>query len=332
MESGVLPNGRGRADARESAGPDRGDALTEEVLEGFFFIQRGFLNGNHFLFRGDRPVLVDSGYIGDFNRTRELLEELGTDLSSVRLIVNTHTHCDHIGGNALVQEMSGCEVALHTIGRHFIETGDDWSTWWRYYAQEARFFKCTHSIRDGDAVAIGPYEFRAIHTPGHAADGIVLYHSPSGTLLSSDTLWEKDMAVMTLRIEGSAALFAHQESLEKISGLNVRRVYPGHGRPFSDFRAAVEEAQKRLKTYFVERERIGQDLIKRIIIYTLLMRREVEEEGFHDHLMAARWFRETVDLYFHSEYELKYREILEHLTRKGLIVRRGPTLRTTVMP
>jgi glyoxylase-like metal-dependent hydrolase (beta-lactamase superfamily II) len=306
--------------------------MAEEILKNFFFIDRGYLNGNHFLLRGKRPVLVDTGYIGDFARTQELLEGLGADLSNVRLIVNTHTHCDHIGGNAIIQEMSGCEVALHPVGRHFIESGDDWSPWWRYYAQEARFFKSTHSIRDGDTVPIGPHEFRAVHTPGHAADGIVLYHPPSGILLSSDTLWENDMAVMTLRVEGSTALFAHEESLEKISGLDVKRVFPGHGSPFTDFGAALTKARKRLKVYFRERERIGEDLLKRIIIYTLLMRRGADEELFYDSLMATHWFKETVDFYFNSEYEFKYRAIMDYLTRKRLIVRKGRTLYSTVKP
>jgi glyoxylase-like metal-dependent hydrolase (beta-lactamase superfamily II) len=98
------------------------------------------------------------------------------DLTRTVRIVNTHTHCDHIVGNHWIQELSGCGIALHKIGRHFIEARDDWSTWWRYYEQEAEFFRCTHSLEDGETLAVGPHEFRVIHTPGHAADGIVLYH------------------------------------------------------------------------------------------------------------------------------------------------------------
>jgi hypothetical protein len=92
------------------------------------------------------------------------------------------------------------------------------------------------------------------------------------------------------------------------------------------------KARKRVKAYFRERERIGQDLLKRITIYTLLMRPGPDEPLFYDQLMSTPWFRETVDFYFNSEYELKYTEIMEYLTNKRLIVRKGRTLYSTVKP
>ena len=52
----------------------------------------------------------------------------------------------------------------------------------------------------------------------------MLYNSQEKILISSDTLWESDMAVMTLRIEGSRALFQMQESLEKLELLDVKIV------------------------------------------------------------------------------------------------------------
>jgi hydroxyacylglutathione hydrolase len=303
-----------------------------EVLKDFFFIERGYLNGNHFVLRSERPVLVDTGYISDFPQTQTLLADLGVDLSKTRLVVNTHTHCDHVGGNAFIQDLSGCDVALHEVGKYFMDSRDDWSTWWRYYDQEARFFDCTLSIRDGDAVPIGPYEFKAIHTPGHASDGIVLYHARSKTLLSSDALWEEDMPVMTLRVEGSAALFAHEESLEKLSRLEIATVYPGHGSPFTDAKGAISRAREKLRSYFGNRERIGQDLLKRIIIYTLLMRPQADEEHFYVRLMETCWFRETVDLYFNGNYRAKYDEIMKYLTERGLVDHDGQRLFSTVKP
>ncbi|MBM3302768.1 MAG: MBL fold metallo-hydrolase, partial [Deltaproteobacteria bacterium] len=200
-----------------------------EIMEDLFFIQRGFLNGNHFVYKSEDPILIDTAYIGDFDETERLVTILGVDLSRTRLIVSTHSHCDHIGGNRLIQDRSSCDIAMHRIGKHFIDTRDDWATWWRYFDQEAQFFKCPKVLEDGDLIHVGPHEFEVIHTPGHASDGIVLYNRQHKVLLSSDTLWESDMAVMLVRVEGSGACFSMMRSLERLASLDVQVVYPGHG-------------------------------------------------------------------------------------------------------
>lgn len=303
-----------------------------EVVKDFFFLERGFLNGNHFVCRCERPVLVDTAYISNFDDTARLIGQLGIDLRDVGLIVTTHTHCDHIGGNRYIQEKSGCEIALHAVGKHFIDTRDDWSTWWKYYNQKAEFFDSTLALNDGDTISIGPHEFEVVYTPGHASDGIVLYHPREKILLSSDTLWEDDMAVFTLRIEGSRALFVHQESLERLSDLDIKGVFPGHGRPFTGVKEAISRAKKRVEGFLKNRQKLGDDVLKKIIIYTILMHREVEEGSFFEHLMGTLWFPETVSLYFDGEYQRKYVETLERLLERNLLVRRGKIIYTTVRP
>jgi glyoxylase-like metal-dependent hydrolase (beta-lactamase superfamily II) len=256
-------------------------------------------------------VLIDTGYIADFDATEKMITSLGVNLDDVCRIISTHCHCDHIGGNRIIQERSGCDIAMHRIGKHFIDTKDDWSTWWKYYNQKADFFNCTQALEDGYIIAVGPHEFRVIYTPGHSADGIVLYQPKEKILISSDTLWETDLPVITIRIEGSRALFSLKESLEKIESLDVQWVYPGHGRPFSRFKEAVSLCKDKVDLYFKHPDRMGTDLLKKIMIYTLMMHKTVKADTFFDHLMGTWWFKETVDLYFGNAYEIKYRQILE---------------------
>jgi glyoxylase-like metal-dependent hydrolase (beta-lactamase superfamily II) len=302
----------------------------EEILPDLFFVQRGYLNANHFVYRAARPVLIDSAYLPHFEQTEEIIGGLGVDLSRVSMIVNTHCHCDHIGANRRIQERSGCDIALHRIGKHFIDARDDWSTWWRYYDQEAEFFNCTRRLEDGDTVAVGPYEFRVLYTPGHSADGIVLYCAEEKLLISSDALWEKDIPVMTLRVEGSRSLFDALDSLEKIGRLNVRVVYPGHGGPFSDAAAAVARSAKRLRRYVNRPEELGNDQLKRIMVYTLLMRPGADSETFFDRLMATVWFPETCNFFFDGEYRRKYEETLSGLSARGILACTRGKLFTTV--
>ncbi|MEW6350966.1 MAG: MBL fold metallo-hydrolase [Thermodesulfobacteriota bacterium] len=303
-----------------------------EVLPDLFFIRRGYLNANHFAYRSVEPVLVDTGYLGGFEETEQALSGLGVNLSRVRLIVNTHCHCDHVGGNRIIQDRSGCETAMHKIGRHFIEARDDWSTWWRYYAQEAEFFRCDRSLEEGDIVSLGPHEFEVLYTPGHSADGMVLFNKREKLLISSDTLWEHDMAVMTVRVEGSRALFSMQESLEKLRTLHVKTVCPGHGPIFTDFRGALARAEQRVGRFLRDPAAVGNDLVKKIMVYTLMMKRGFREEDFLPYLMTTPWFPETVDLYFDREYERVFCDTVEDFCARGVIVRSDGLLRTTVEP
>lgn len=303
-----------------------------EIAEDLFFVERGYLNANHFVYRGEEPVLIDTAYVSGFEDTAKAISKLGVDLTRIRLIVNTHSHCDHVGGNRIIQERSGCRIALHALGKHFIDSRDDWATWWRFFDQEAEFFTCHKALEHGEVMRIGPHEFEVIYTPGHASDGIVLYHLRDKILLSSDTLWERDMALINPLVEGSRAVFSMAESIGRLKTLDVRMVYPGHGRPFAGFGSAISRAEARLSGFVENRKRIGNDLLKKIIIYTLLMKRGIEEAAFFGHLMGSVWFRQTVDRYFAGNYEKKYSEIMKDFSRRGIVKSNNGRIFTTIKP
>ena len=303
-----------------------------EILKDLFFIERGFLNGNHFVYRSDCPVLIDTGYISGFDETEDLITRLGVNLPDISLIISTHTHCDHIGGNNRIQQKSGCDIALHKVGKYFMDSRDDWSTWWRYYNQEAEFFKCTRSLEDGEMITLGPHQFQVLYAPGHASDGIVLYNRREKILISADTLWQTDMAAMTLRVEGSRALFHMLESLQKIEALDVQTVYPGHGRPFHDMPKAIDRSKQRIDNFLRHPENIGDDVLKKIIVYTLMMKKSMPADTLFGYLMDTYWFKETVDLYFKGQYEAKYDEVINSFLSRGIIRQENGSLSTTVKP
>lgn len=299
-------------------------------MDGLYFIERGYLNANHFVYPSDHPVLIETGYSADFDSTAELIEKTGVALEQTRLIINTHVHCDHMGGNKRIQDRSGCEIALHAIGKYFVDTKDNWSTWYRYFDQEADFFHCTIGLDEGDVVTVGPHEFEVIHTPGHAADGMVLYHPGRKVLISGDALWEDDLPTITIRVEGSTCLFDLLESLEKLEALDVEMVYPGHGPPFSDVKSAIARSRAKAKDFLNHREKTGAALLKKILIYTLLMKRAVDEEAFFDYLMGTHWFRETIDLFFDGAHQQKYEELMTDFINRGIVKLRDGKLLTTV--
>ena len=303
-----------------------------EILPGFYFFQRGYLNANHFAYRSARPVLIDTGYMGDWEATETVLTRIGLDLDRAERIISTHTHCDHIGGNHFIQVRSNCAIALHPRGFSFMQDRDDRSPWWSFYHQEAAFFDPTESLADGQEILVGPYRFEAIHTPGHASDGLVLYCRPRRILLSSDALWENDFPVMTLAVEGENAVESMLTSLDKIAALEVDRVFPGHGAPFDDFHAALKRATARLERFRKDPQLVGWDLVKKILVYTLLMKGRVPRATFFQDLMATNWYPDTINRYFAGDCQTVYDKVIAHFDHRGIIRRQEEDWVTTVKP
>ena len=150
-------------------------------------------------------MLIDTGYLGDFEETARLIEACGVELESIGFIINTHSHCDYIGGNLRIRELSGCGIAIHRKDKELIEARDDWATWYSFYDQEAEFFPVDTALEDGDLIYLDNLELEVIHTPGHARGGISLYCPKERFLISSDAAWAGDFGVINTIVEGDGA-------------------------------------------------------------------------------------------------------------------------------
>src|SRR6185436_5017050 len=95
---------------------------------------------------------------------------------SVKAIVCTHAHDDHVRVAPQLSERTGAPVLMHP---------DDAPVW-----------KLTHpgrppddELSDGQMIAVGGTNIRVIHTPGHAPGAVCLYAADLGVLFSGDTLF-----------------------------------------------------------------------------------------------------------------------------------------------
>ena len=58
----------------------------------------------------------------------------------------------------------------------------------------------------------------------------------------------------------------------------------------------------------------------------------VVQEEFFSQLMKTHWFKETIELFFSGEYEVKYNEIMQDFIKRGVVKQKNGKLFTTVKP
>lgn len=170
-------------------------------------------------------VLIDAGMSSDLI-TKQL--EKYIKLTDLKLIILTHCHYDHTAAAAAIAEKSGAKVGVH---RGDLEgVNDEYLSVSVLFGESAPAVKPTIIYEDGDKIDIGNGEYlEVIHTPGHSRGSICLYEPVSKSLFSGDTVFPGG-GFGRMDFEGSEP-DKMLGSVEKLTKLDVKILYPGHGGP-----------------------------------------------------------------------------------------------------
>ena len=95
---------------------------------------------------------------------------------TVRAIVCTHAHDDHVRVAPELAERTGAPILLHPDDRPLWELTHPDRRWDR-------------DLADGDVIEVGGTSLQVIHTPGHAPGAVCLYAADLGCVLTGDTLF-----------------------------------------------------------------------------------------------------------------------------------------------
>jgi len=146
-------------------------------------------------------MVIDPSFVAN-----EILRVVGMEAISIRYVVDTHGHRDHVQGNRLLAEETGAKVAIHEHDAPMLQEPPD------------------VLLHDGDILQLGDAEVQVIHTPGHTRGGICIL--AEGLLFTGDTLFVGNCGRTDLAGGSDQELFNSLRRLKSLDG--GVKVYPGH--------------------------------------------------------------------------------------------------------
>lgn len=209
--------------------------------------ERGWLSSNSVLLQGDgQAVLVDSGY---HTHAALLIDLLDQQLQgrAPDLLLNTHLHSDHCGGNAaLAVRYPSLQTWIAPGSAGAVERWDADALTFRATGQHCPRFVAHRVMLPGTCLELAGQQWEVHAAPGHDPDSVLLFAPATGVLVSADALWENGFGVVFPELDGQDAFDAVAATLDLIADLQPRVVVPGHGAVFDDVDAALLRARARL--------------------------------------------------------------------------------------
>ena len=238
--------------------------------ESMTVFERGWLSSNNVLLQSDEgAVLVDTGYVSHAPQTLALVQQtLGA--RKLDLIVNTHLHSDHCGGNALLQQTYACDTLIPASEAQNVREWDEHALTFDATGQRCDRFGFTGTVANGATLTLGGLSWSVLGAPGHDPHSLMLYCADARLLISADALWENGFGVIFPELEGASGFAEERAVLELIARLDIGLVIPGHGAPFTDVARALDVASSRLDYLEADPARNAKNALKVLIVFKLM--------------------------------------------------------------
>lgn len=125
-------------------------------------------------------AVIDPGDEAD-----RILVSLSEASLTVKYIINTHGHFDHVGGNRRLKDVTGADLLIHPLDAPMLNQLSASAARWGLNSEDSP--PPDRELDEGDTIEFGTIQMKVLHTPGHTAGGISLY--TDGYVFVGDTLF-----------------------------------------------------------------------------------------------------------------------------------------------
>jgi glyoxylase-like metal-dependent hydrolase (beta-lactamase superfamily II) len=164
-------------------------------------------------------IVIDVALSADSNLDGiiEQVEVLGGN--RIDKILLTHIHSDHCGGALALKKRSGAKIGIHRSRAGYLG-GEDFQ------------------YGEGDRISFGGGELQVLHTPGHESGHCCFYEPADRVLFSGDHILGFGTSVIR---PPDGDMTDYLKSLERLLGLSIALILPGHGPMIAKPEAKIRE-------------------------------------------------------------------------------------------
>jgi glyoxylase-like metal-dependent hydrolase (beta-lactamase superfamily II) len=170
-------------------------------------------------------VLIDAGNSND-EELQQIIDFVVQENISLKKLLNTHAHIDHIVGNDAIIKTFDVKLYAHQASLIFFITAD------HYGASLGFSLEDTHLpdvfIDEGDEIKFGNTSLKVIYTPGHADGSVCFYDETNQYVIVGDVLFQQSIGRTDLPT-GDFDLLAESIRNKLYTLPPDTEVYPGHG-------------------------------------------------------------------------------------------------------
>lgn len=175
-------------------------------------------------------AIIDAGCF--FPEEQQMLKQYIADNKlTVKHLLNTHLHLDHVFGNPFILREFGLKAEACQLDEFLLAKLPDQCRMFGFSPNEAPV-GLGHYIEDGEIIRFGHTELQAIQVPGHSPGGMVYYCKADACLFSGDVLFQGSIGRADLE-GGDFNELIEQISYRLLTLPDETLVYPGHGEPTS---------------------------------------------------------------------------------------------------